>query len=278
MCIHGFRVVPDEGVTLKSTLDDSELRVVDDGALRSFFYRGVDGSELLTSQINLVQPDVPVPSDARELLASFLLSPVQSHVLVVGGMNIGLIKFLQNFAPAQFIDVTEKDPSVISTAETYFGVRSDDKLTIRKDEKLNYLQGRPQGTYDVIYLDQIASGSNDADLESDSDARDLRNISMLNTLRDRLNETGVMMAVLRGDRETTEREIDQVIKVFPHVFVWDGPQEGNIVLAAVKRRQVVNPLVFRERARKLDLNANAGFSFAGFIDSMVAGEYRVMGI
>ncbi|WP_281646048.1 hypothetical protein [Parendozoicomonas sp. Alg238-R29] len=275
-CINGFKVLPDDGVTLQSAQNENKLRVVDDGVYRSLFFRHTDGGELLGSQINLMQPEVPVLSDTRELLASFLLAPEQGHVMVVGMKNIGLIKFLRSFTPAQFIDVSDSDPSIISAADAYFGLRSDDRLTVRQDINLDYLLSRPEGTYDVVYLDQFSVDDKGRRLSGIFPI--LRESGILRAVRERLNETGVMMAVLRGDRRRVERDIDQVIQEFPHVFVWDAQEEGSVVLAAVKRRQIVNPLVFRERARKLDQRANSGFSFIRFIDPMVAGEYRVMGI
>ncbi|MTI12436.1 polyamine aminopropyltransferase [Sansalvadorimonas verongulae] len=267
MCTHSFRAVPHEGVTLNSSIAGNELKVVDNGAYRSLLYRSKDGSELLSSQISLMHPDIPTTSDTRELLASFLLAPVQNHVMVVGVRNIGLLKFLRSFSSAQFIEVIERDSSLISTADVYFDLRPDERLTIQQDDNLDYLLSRSVGTYDVIYVDQIPS-----------EEPGIRDVAMLDSLCGKLNETGVMMTILRGNNISIARSIDQVIQVFPHVFVWDSPEGDSVVLAAVKHRQLVNPLVFRERARKLDSRVNAGFSFAGFIDPMVAGEYRVTGL
>ena len=237
------------------------------GTFRSLFYKNERGDDVLGCRISLLQPEVPIQAEHRELLASFLLAPAHGHSMVVGMKNIGLIRFLRNFTPAQFIDVVDQDSAMISVAGEYFGVRSDDRLTIRQDERLDYLLSRPRGAYDVIYLDRGALGQESTDL--------FRDRNVLQGVRDRLNEQGTLLVML-GSRRTAQKDIDRIIDVFPHVFVWETPDASHIIVAALKHRQIVNPLVLRERAGKLDQKINAGFSFGMFVEPMLAGEYRVM--
>ena len=277
VCSNGFRNLPLEGVMLDS--QGYRLRIHDEGSMRSLFYRNARGHEMLGCRLSMLQPDIPVQPEHRELLASFLLAPVQGHSLVLGMGNIGLIRFLRSFTPAQFIDVTDADPVLISAAETYFSLSAGERLTIRQDNPLDYLLGRPRNSYDVIYLDQHwqdRKGEFNRGLPPSMQDR-----SVLDAVRERLNASGVMIMVLHGSRKVVEQDIDHVIAAFPHVFAWESPDgsgDGVTMLAALKNRQIVNPLLFRERARKLDQKVNAGFSFTGFIDRMLAGEYRVMEI
>ena len=277
MCINGFRTLPVGGVSVSPLSSQGYgLRVVDEGNYRSLMFRDALGKEALECQINLMQPEVPVQEDKRELLASFLLIPVQGHSMVLGMRNIGLIKFLRSFTPAQFIDVLESDPELISVAETYFSLRSDDRLSIRQDTRLDYLLSRPPGTYDVVYMDQgFVDEQGGLQKGLPSYARD-RNFLM--ELRKRLSEQGVLVMALSSDPAKAERDIDSVIAAFPHVFAWDPPGGDGVLLAAFKHRQIVNPLIFRERARKLDQQVSIGFSFNSFIDRLLAGEYKVLEI
>ncbi|MCL6272011.1 hypothetical protein M3P05_18990 [Sansalvadorimonas sp. 2012CJ34-2] len=264
MCINGFRSLPLEGVTVEG---QKTMKVMDEGTFRTLFYKNARGEETIGSRISLLQPEVPIQAEHRELLASFLLAPSHGHSLVVGMKNIGLIRFLRNFTPAQFIDVVDQDTAMITVASEYFGVRSDDRLTVRHDEKLDYLLSRPRGIYDVVYLDR------EAVLQDTSDV--FRDPTILRGIRDRLNEQGTLLVML-GGRRSAQKDIDRIIDVFPHVFVWETPDASHIIVAALKHRQIVNPLVLRERAGKLDQKINAGFSFSMFVEPMLAGEYRVM--
>ena len=277
MCINGFRSLPLNGVTLSEPGYQSHgLRVVDDGTVRSLFLRGVDGKEALGCQISLMQPEMPVQTDIRDLLASFLLAPAQGRSMVVGMRNMGLVKFLRNFTPAQFIDVVDNDPVMIAAADNYFSLRSDDRLTVRQDINLDYLLSRPRGTYDVVYMGQGFFDDNGVSHQGLSSSA--REKHVLQAMRERLNEKGVLLVALSSQRREVERDIDSVVAVFPHVFVWENSASNRVWLAALKHRQIVNPLIFRERAKKLDQRANVGFSFTSFIDRMLAGEYRVLKI
>ncbi|CAM3584492.1 spermidine synthase [Parendozoicomonas haliclonae] len=277
MCINGFPGIPVEGLTLSQPQNDRYgLRIVDHGELRSLVFQDVMGRQRVVAQMNLEQPETLVQIDRRGLLASFLLVPVQGRSLVVGLRNLGLIRFLRNFTPAQFIDVAEENPELIRAADQWFGLKPDDQLTIRRDDRLEYLLSRPQGSYDVIYLDQGVMEADGVVTNGLSDHA--RRLEVMTGIRDRLTDQGVLIVALETSPRTVERDADSVIAVFPHVFVWESPETGVTLLAALKHRQIINPLILRERARKLDQWAYTGFSFHGFIDHLLAGEYRVQEI
>ncbi len=282
MCASGADGLPLSGVRLSgqqapsgygSRLEGYDLHVQDAGQVRSLTLRSQKGAESLLCKVSLQQPEVPMQDEQRGLLASFLLSPSPAHTLVLGLGNIELIKFLRSFTPAQFIDVVESDPAMITAASDYFDVKPDERLSVRKDQNMKFLLSRAFGSYDVIYLDQILLREN---IFEHTLPDILQRQSILQEVRERLNEQGVMMVMLDG--ADSEKDIDRMIDVFPHVFVWEVPGSRRILVAALKRRQIVNPLIFRERARKLDMKVNAGFSFTAFIDRMLAGEYRLLEI
>ncbi len=264
MCINGFRGLPLGGVVIGN---QQSMRVADEGTFRSLFLRNGKGEEALVSRISLLQPEIPVQEEHRELLASFLLATGHEHSMVVGLRNIGLIRFLRNFTPAQFIDVVDQDPAMMAVASEYFNIRSDDRLTVRQDSGLDYLLSRQRGAYNVIYLDREAVFQESSDL--------FRDHGILLGIRDKLNEHGTLIAVF-DNRRLSRMDIDRMIDVFPHVFVWETADSKHVILAALKHRQIVNYPILRERAYKLDQKINAGFSFGTFIDHMLAGEYRVM--
>ncbi len=252
------------------------LKLVDEDVFRSLLFHDIAGQEFIASRINMAQPEELLQKDEREFLASFLLVPTPVRSLVVGLHNIGLINFLRSATPAQILDVIEYDPELIKAADTYFGLRSNDQLTIRQDSRLDYLLGRPRNSYDVIYLDAGADGLS---RHRGSGLPDYaREKSFIAEVRERLTEPGVLIVTLGGDRKKVESDIDSVLAVFPHVFVWERTESGMVVLAALKHRQLVNPLILRERARKLDQKMGTGLSFSTFIDLLLGGEYRVLEI
>ncbi|MDA4116969.1 MAG: fused MFS/spermidine synthase [Thaumarchaeota archaeon] len=83
------------------------------------------------------------------------LNPDAANVLFVGGGGFSGPKFLLATYPHVHVDVAEIDPDVIATAQKYFAVRPDPRLTIFNEDGRIYLRETDK-KYDLIVLDAYA--------------------------------------------------------------------------------------------------------------------------
>lgn len=283
-CRQGLPPLPEQGVNLNIAESELmseasiQLQIVDRKEYRALL-RKQGGEEKTLAQLHLSQSVLPIPDDKREYLASFLLAPVQERSLIMGLHNIGLIKFLRSYTPSQSLDVVESSADLVQAIQTWFGLSSDNQLTLWQDSPSKWLQSRPRNYYDVIYLEAEAlSGQHLLDQANAPDVADA--VGVVEAIWQRLREQGVLLVTLASDHQQAinhqliERRIDQILTVFPHVFVWDNPKYNTVMIAAFKHYRIVNPLILRERGRLLDQSLEAGFSFRAFVDRLVAGEYR----
>jgi spermidine synthase len=92
---------------------------------------------------------------ARMMLASLLLDPAPSNVLIVGLGGGTLPTTLAELYPSAQIDIVELDPAVVAVAKRYFGFTPTDTMRVFEQDARVWVKRAQSGTkrYDLIMLD-----------------------------------------------------------------------------------------------------------------------------
>ena len=92
---------------------------------------------------------------ARMMLASLLLDPAPSNVLIVGLGGGTLPTALAELYPTARIDIVELDPAVVAVAKRYFGFTPTDTVRVFEQDARVWVKRAKRGTkrYDLIMLD-----------------------------------------------------------------------------------------------------------------------------
>ena len=128
----------------------SHLNVVDAGGRRTLFLDGQPQSSMYLDNPTRLVYEYTTYFDLGPLI-----NPGLREVLFVGGGGFSGQKYFLATYPQVHIDVTEIDPDVIQTAQKYFGVTPNPRLTIFNEDARLYLTESSK-TYDLIVLDAYA--------------------------------------------------------------------------------------------------------------------------
>jgi spermidine synthase len=128
----------------------SILDVVDQSSQRTLFLNGIPQSGMdLGNTSRLVYPYTVYFN------LGIQLNPDAANILFVGGGGFSGPKFFLATYPHVHIDVAEIDPDVIGTAQKYFALKPDPRLTVFNEDGRIYL-GETAKNYDLIVLDAYA--------------------------------------------------------------------------------------------------------------------------
>jgi len=237
--------------------DFSHIRVRRQGSILTLLFVSDGGLEVVESAVDLESPhDLLVPY-SRFMFASYLFRPKHKRVLVVGLGGGAMIHFLRHYAPQQRVDVVEIDPAVVKVADEYFGIRPGENLRIITADGFRYLT-ETEERYDVIYMDAFLGPSPETD-RTGIPLR-LKTVRFLKGIRSKLAPKGLVVFNLH--RVGTIKDDTKAIRdAFPQTYVFPVPRRGNRIVVASLAETREEQSVLSQRARQLDRDSRAGFSF-----------------
>jgi spermidine synthase len=161
-------------------------------------------------------------------------APNLHDALVIGGAGYSYPKdFLRSY-PNGYIDVAEIDPVMTQTAEKYFRLTQDPRLTIYEEDGRTYLNHN-QKKYDAVFVDAFRTFVAPFQLTTKETAQ---------RISDSLNDNGIvlvnMIQSINGDEGKFFRaEYNTYKQVFPQLYVFrvyfeDPAAVQNIILVGTK--------------------------------------------
>lgn len=225
----GLLLHPGTLVYEKETLY-SHLDVIDSGNIRTLY---LDGN--IHSQMYKDRPQDLVITYTKYFHLGFLFNPDAKNILFVGGGGFSGPKNFLSVYPDIRIHVVEIDPDVITAAQNYFDLNSDNnpRMTIFNDDARNFLSKTEQ-EYDIIILDAFSKNYVPFHLMT---------LEYFQLLDERLTSDGVIISnnigSITGEKSDIVRAVYKTIsEVFPSVYVFSTEQSPetlqNVMLAATK--------------------------------------------
>jgi spermidine synthase len=225
-----FGVSVGESTVYQTQTAYQELRVADDGGVRTLYLDGVRHSAM-----DLNDRDRYVFEYTRYFHMPLLLmeDPEIDRVLFIGGGGFsGPKRYVSEYNVT--VDVVEIDPEVVRTAQTYFGVSESENLRIHTIDGRQYLE-ETNHTYDLIVMDAY---------RADRVPHHLATVEFMRLARSKLDDDGVFMANVISARagrgsafyRAEYRTMDQV---FPQVYSF--PTTDTAALQNIELVATVNP-------------------------------------
>jgi len=197
------------------------------------------------------------------------LDPGAKDVLFIGGGGFSGPKFFLAAYPHVHVDVAEIDPDVIDTAQSYFGLKPDPRLTIFSEDARVYL-GETDKTYDLVILDAYAKTYVPFHLMTKE---------FFKLLSDHLAENGIVISnligSLEGDSSNLVRSYYSTLSTLFNdsaLFEVDYPNSSSVQnIELVFRRPQGQPLA--SAIQQVDENITALFGEAAAVDIAPTGGY-----
>lgn len=217
----------------------SELRVVDDGGVRTLYLDGVPQSAMYTDD-----REGYVFGYSRYAHIPLLMTEDTERVLFVGGGGFsGPKRFLTEY-PNVTVDVVELDPAVVDAAYTYFDVpRNHPRLNVHTMDGRRFLE-ETNRTYDLVVLDAY---------RKDRVPFHLTTREFMGLTASRLDDDGVLVAnviAARSGRGSAfyRAEVKTLREVYPHVYAFPTSSVDalqNIEVVATKGEGVTEAALHR---------------------------------
>jgi spermidine synthase len=243
-----------EDVVYETQTQYQQLRVADDGDVRTLYLDGVPHSA--TDRSN---PDRYVFEYTRYFHLPMLAADDVDRVLFVGGGGFsGPKRFASEYNAT--IDVVELDPAVIHNAKRYFDVTEDEQLRIHNMDGREYLESTDE-TYDVVILDAY---------RADRAPIHLTTVEFMQLVSERMDEDGVVLGNVISARTGPQSafyraQYKTMDRVFPQVYSFPTSESGsvqNIELLATNSPEELTEAEFARRNRQRDI----GIDLAAEID------------
>jgi spermidine synthase len=258
------RVYGTGAVEFETTSDFSRIRIRRQGSVRTLFFVGESGDEVVESAVNIAAPHELLVPYTRFMFASYLFRPEQSRVLIVGLGGGSMIHFLKHYHPQLQVDVVEIDPAIVKTAEDFFGIRSEGNVKVITADGFQYLRD-PGTRYDVLYMDAFLRPREETD--SSGTPRRLKTIEFLKEMQLRLLPDGLVVFNLHS--QTVDADTQAIQSAFPQVYSIPVPGRGNRIVVGTLSPQRQSTRALAQRARELDRRFQTPFSFREFVDNLV---------
>jgi spermidine synthase len=242
----------------------SRIRVRRSGTVRTMVFVRDSGDEALESQVDLAEPHELRFPYLRYMFLSYVFRPEHDKVLIVGLGGGAMIHFIKQYDPDCQVDVVEIDPAVVRIAEEYFMIRSDSRTNIIAQDAVKYLS-ETDSQYDVIYMDAFLKPSEATD--STGVPLTLRTRSFYDDLRKRLKPDGLVVFNVHYHRGVRD-DIKVIHDAFPHAYLFSIPQRSSFVVVASLSRHPASKRDLLRRAKLVDDEFKASFSFQEMIQTM----------
>jgi spermidine synthase len=163
------------------------------------------------------------------------------HVLIVGLGGGSLPAFLHDRFPEMVIDVVEIDEEVVDVAKSFCGFQEDGRMRVYVEDGRDFIE-RCQHPYDAIFLDSFGT---------DTIPEHLVTLEFLKAVRAALTPTGVAAANVWGPsiNPLYPHMLKTYRAAFEDVYVFDVPDPGTKILAALPQKHAMTRDMLLERSR-----------------------------
>lgn len=185
------------------------------------------GSPWVQGAMRIRKPNELVLSYIRDMMGWLLFLEPPARILQLGLGAAALTKFCHRHCRRSETTVVEISRRVVEVAEQWFALpATDERLQVVRADAFEYLDDpllrEGFGVIQVDLYDQEAAGP-----VHDSSA-------FYRACHRALAEPGILVVNLFGRHASFDRSAQRIRKLFPQVFLFDSPDEGNMVLLALK--------------------------------------------
>jgi spermidine synthase len=181
-----------------------------------------DGTDAIQSEMDLANPDEPVLSYARHMMAALPVAGRPSRILVVGLGGACIQRYLRRLLPDATIETAELDPEIRDVAAKYFFLKEDARQIVHLGDGRAFIE-RSKDTYDIIFLDAFTATSIPYHLATRE---------FLQIVKQHLAEGGVVCANLWAGEASYWDMVKTYSTVFPELHVVDCAGSTNSLVLA----------------------------------------------
>lgn len=208
------------------------------------------------SIIDLDEPTSVISYVRMYRLDSLFAPTINSALTLGGGAYVAPLDYLRRF-PTSTMTVVELDPAVTDTAQKYFGLTNNPRLSIVHEDARIYINKNLK-KFDAIYGDAFSSYF--------SIPFQLTTVEAMTRIYDSLTDNGVFAQNIIGSLEGPksaffQAEYKTLSSIFPNVYVFPVEYSGseslervqNIVIIASKKKQLFTIDALRKNATEEQL-------------------------
>ena len=179
-----------------------------------------------------------------------LFRPAPEKVLIVGLGGGSMVHFLSFYDPKVKVDVVEIDPTIVSIADKYFGVRSGGPVNIKNRDGAEYLLNT-ESKYDVsLWADAFLKPSGKTD-DTGVPLR-LKTVKFYKEIQKKLTADGVVVFNL-NPHPHLDRDVKNIRAAFPQTYVYRLPyREGLVVVGSMNPKQAAAASLLTSGVQELD--------------------------
>jgi len=201
---------------------------------------GVNGAR--QSLMDIDAPHSLLLRYARTAMLALMWLTEPRTVLVLGLGAGSIPNFIRRYVPGTAVDVVEIDPAVLSVAQNYFNLVTDDFLKVYIEDGRHFVE-RSTKRYDLIIVDVYAT---------DMLPKHLTTVECLRAFRSLLTTEGMIVGNAWG--ADLSDEFMSVYQTFKSVFSWCSvaivPNVSNRLIFASMRPRPLNLATQRARAKQ----------------------------
>lgn len=235
----------------------SRIKVTRQNSTRTLWFVRDSGEEVVESRVDLEHPDDLLIEYTRYMFLSYIFRPNPEKVLIVGLGGGSMVHFLQQKDPKVKVDVVEIDPTIVSIADRYFGIRTGRNVTVNVTDGLDYLS-RTDAKYDVIYMDAFLRPSGGTD--KTGVPLHLKTLKFYSEVQKRLNPDGIVVFNLNPHLSVGE-DVRTIKEAFPNTYVFRLHGYDGFVVVASTAEKALSPRAVSAEAARIDARFKAPFSF-----------------
>jgi spermidine synthase len=249
----------------ETTSDYSQIRVREQGTVRSLLFVDHEGKERCQSSIDLAATHKLQLKYSKSLFASMLFHYPQKRTLVVGLGGGGMVQYLNQNFPDMMVEAVEIDPVVVALAAKYFGTVPGPKTLIHTQDAFDFFEEN-HGRYDAIYMDAFLRPP--LDTLPDEKVKRLKTEAFLERLKFYLVPGGLVAFNLIEQEEGTVHDLAAIQKVFAGTYIFQVPKSGNLAVIATTSDPPPDQEQLRAGATHLERISPSDLDFSTFLRNL----------
>lgn len=193
----------------------------------------------------------------RVATVGLALAPATGRFLYVGLGGGAMPMHARALLPGARIQVVEIDPLIVDVAQSHFGFRPDDGLTVHTADGRAFIEAAPPGSWELVVLDAYADDAVPASLATRT---------FLEAVRHSLAPGGVVVANLPSSAAEAPAMLATYAAVFPTVHRIQVPERQQWIVVAVPEGRMLDREGLLRAARVLAGRKVLGFDLPRLID------------